>query len=53
MQGQLPNEARCPKFDLSLYLHPYYVWASSEATGASVKRRRVWALADADQIFNP
>ena len=32
MHGQLPNEARCPNFDLSLYLHPFYVCESSEGS---------------------
>ena len=25
--------ARCPNFDLSLYLHPFYVYESSEGSG--------------------
>ena len=32
MHGQLPNEARCPNFDLSLFLHPFYVCKSSEGS---------------------
>ena len=33
MHGQLPNEARCPNFDMSLYLQPFYVFESSEDSG--------------------
>ena len=33
MHGQLPNEPRCPNFDMSLNLHPFYVCESSEGSG--------------------
>ena len=33
MHRQLPNGARCPNFDLSLYLHHFYVCESSEGSG--------------------
>ena len=32
MLGQLPNEARCPNFDLRFNLHPFYVCESSEGS---------------------
>ena len=32
MHGQLPNGARCPSLDLSLYLYPFYVCESSEGS---------------------
>ena len=33
MHGQLPYGARCPNFDLSLYLHPFYVCECIECSG--------------------
>ena len=33
MREQLPNGARCPNFDVSLYQHPFYVCESSEVSG--------------------
>ena len=38
LSHQLPNGARCPNFDLSLYLHPFYVCESSEGSGDSAPK---------------
>ena len=51
MHGQLLSGVRCLNFGLNLYLHSFYVCASSGGPGdAASKRMRVLEMTD--QIFN-
>ena len=51
MHGHLLSGVRCLNFGLNLYLHSFYLCASSEGPGdAASKRRRILEMTD--QIFN-
>ena len=41
VNAELSSEVRCLNFGLILHLHPYFVYASSDDSGASVHMRRL------------
>ena len=51
MHGQILSGVRCLNFGLNLYLHSFYVCASSGGPGDAASKRRC-VLEMTDQIFN-